>query len=447
MFIDFLIDSFEKNKNKEAIVWRDKTYSYGWLSDRVHYWENALSHKEVPSGSVVVLEGDFSPNAVAIFLALAERGVILVPLTSASAPKRAEFTEIAQGQVAIYLDDSDDVQIRQISGSANHPFYGKLREQKHPGLVLFSSGSTGKSKAAVHDLVAVLEKFKVSRFGLRTISFLLYDHMGGLNTMFYVLSNGGCLVTVSDRSPDNVLQAVERHRVELLPASPTFLNLVLLSEAYKKHDLSSLKTISYGTEPMTESTLGRLHELFPQIKLLQTYGLSEVGVLRSKSKSSDSLWFKVGGEGFETRVVNNILQIKAKSAMLGYLNSPSPFAEDGWFDTGDEVVVEGDYLRILGRKSEFINVGGEKVFPTEVENILQLIEGVEDVAVCGKANPITGQIVSARIKLRTPEAPGDFRKRMRQFCKDKLPSFKIPQEVTLVNEPLYGERLKKLRIS
>lgn len=93
---------------------------------------------------------------------------------------------------------------------------------------------------------------------------------------------------------------------------------------YKKFDLSSLQTVTYGTEVMPESTLKRFHALYPNIKLQQTYGLSEVGILRSKSKSSDSLWVKVGGEGFETRIVDGLLEIKAKSAMLGYLNAPVP---------------------------------------------------------------------------------------------------------------------------
>ena len=85
-----------------------------------------------------------------------------------------------------------------------------------------------------------------------------------------------------------------------------------------------MKVITYGTEPMPENTLLKINSLFPRIKLQQTYGLSEVGILRLKSKDSNSLWVKIGGEGFETRVSNGLLEIKAKSAMLGYLNAPSP---------------------------------------------------------------------------------------------------------------------------
>jgi len=102
---------------------------------------------------------------------------------------------------------------------------------------------------------------------------------------------------------------------------------------------------------------------------------------------------KIGGEGFQTRIVDGLLEIKAESAMLGYLNHESPFTEDGWFKTGDAVEVDGEYIRILGRKSEIINVGGEKVYPAEVESVILQMDGVEDAIVTGAENPIIGKIV------------------------------------------------------
>ena len=221
--------------------------------------------------------------------------------------------------------------------------------------------------------------------------------------------------------------------------------MVLMSEAYARHDLSSLSTVTYGTEPMPESTLRRLHALFPAIQLVQTYGLSEVGILRSKSKSSDSLWVKIGGEGFETRVVNGILEIKARSSMLGYLNAASPFTTDGWFVTGDEVEVDGEYVRILGRKSEMINVGGQKVYPAEVESVLQEMPGVSDAAVYGERNAITGQIVCVNVSLNSGEPSADFARRLKQHCRGRLELFKIPVKVRVVDTAQHGGRFKKMR--
>lgn len=445
MHVDFLIERFRKAAGSGAIVWRDAVTDYAWLADEIERLGRLLAERAVPRGVVVSVEADFSPRAVALLLALIEHGAIIVPLTSSVEDKKPEFRQIAEVECRISIDAQDRVAVELTGVSAQHQLLRGLKARGHPGLILFSSGSTGKSKAALHDIVPMLEKFTVPRHTLRTITFLLFDHIGGFNTLLYNLSNTGCVVTVPDRRPETICRAVQEHRVELLPTSPTFLNLLLVSEAYRQYDLSSLKMVTYGTEVMPESTLKRFHATFPQVNLLQTYGLSEVGILRSKSKSSDSLWVKVGGEGFETRVVDGMLEIKAKSAMLGYLNHASPFTADGWFKTGDAVEVDGEYLKILGRKSELINVGGEKVYPAEVESVLQLMEGVEDVAVTGQPHPMTGQIVFARVKLTSGETLAQFRTRMRQFCQDKLARYAVPQKVELVEESLHGERFKKMR--
>ena len=105
------------------------------------------------------------------------------------------------------------------------------------------------------------------------------------------------------------------------------LHPVLLSHAWERHDLSSLELVTYGTEVMPEATLRRLAEVLPGVRLQQTYGLSELGILRSKSRDDRSTWVRLGGEGYELRVRDGLLEVKAHSAMLGYLNAPSPFTE------------------------------------------------------------------------------------------------------------------------
>jgi acyl-coenzyme A synthetase/AMP-(fatty) acid ligase len=311
--------------------------------------------------------------------------------------------------------------------------------------VLFSSGSTGVAKAALHDLAVLLEKFHEPRAGQRTLAFLLLDHIGGLNTLFHVLASGGTVVSVSERDPEAVCAAVARHRVELLPTSPTFLNLLLISEAYARHDLSSLRRVTYGTEVMPQSTLERLGEVLPGVALTQTYGLSEVGIMRAKSRDSSSLWVRVGGEGFETRVVDGTLRIRARSAMLGYLNYPSPFDADGWLDTGDEVETDGEWLRFLGRRSEVVNVGGLKVYPAEVESVLLDMDGVRDAVVRAEASPITGQVVVARVTLDRPEGTAAFKRRMRAFCGGRLAPFKVPVKVEIAAGEQHSARFKRVR--
>jgi acyl-coenzyme A synthetase/AMP-(fatty) acid ligase len=391
------------------------------------------------------VEGDYSPDAVALFLTLIERGAIVVPLCGVTPRERDELLSIAEVEtiVDVRADAAGATTRRPVR--ACHALTARLRASRAPGLVLFSSGATGKSKAALHDVSRLLDKFRTRRPARRTLAFLLPDHIGGINTLLHTLSNGGTLIAMRRRDPETVCAAVAAHRVELLPTSPTFLNLLLMSEAYRRHDLSSLELVTYGTEVMPESLLVRLHEALPHVRLQQTYGLSEVGILRSRSRGSGSLWVRLGGEGYETKIVDGTLRIRARSAMLGYLNAPSPFDDDGWFDTQDVVEVDGEYLRILGRRTDVINVGGQKVHPAEVESVLLQMPNVDDVAVMGESNAITGQIVTARFNLRRREPLAELRRRVRAFCLHRLAPYKIPARIACTDRVQFNARFKKMR--
>ena len=444
MFVDFLLSQFKILGDDEAIIWNDVAYSYGWLLGQVKMWEKEIEN--IDKGSVVVIDSDFSPNSIALFLSLIEKSCIIVPIFGGPVELKDSFMEIVRASVLITINDNDVFQVKFLDyDSREISFYKTLREKNHPGIVLFSSGSTGKNKAAVHDFIPLLEKFKVSRKKFRTIMFLLYDHIGGINTMLYTLSNGGCLIIAKKRTPNYVLSLIEKYKAELLPTSPTFINLILLSKEYKNYALDSLKVITYGTEPMLESTLSVFCSLFPNIKLLQTYGLSEVGILPSKSKNSNSLWLKIGGGGFDIKIIDNILYVKSQSAMLGYINAPSPFTEDGWFNTEDVVELDGEYMRILGRKSEIINVGGEKVFPAEVESVIQEFEGVGSVVIYSEPNAIIGNVVCADVELLDVIDETMFIRQLKYYCRTKLQRYKIPVKINVVKDSQHNERFKKIR--
>ncbi len=441
----WFFERIEEWRDQPAIVWSDQAYSYGDLIDRMHTWQDVLQQHGVGAGSVVLLEGSFSPNACALLLALITQGAIAVPLTSHVRVHQDTFANIAEAQYSIIFDDHDDWVISRHDRQVANPLTLKLIDRGHPGLVIFSSGSTGNHKAVLHDFTALLEKFHKPRQRKTTLTFLLFDHIGGIDTLFNTFSSGGTVVTVANRDSETVCKAIAKHRVHTLPTSPTFLNLMLISEDYRNHDLSSLQVITYGTEPMPEATLQRLCEAFPHVNFVQTYGLSELGVLRSRSKESGSLWLKFSGDGFETKIVDGMLWVRTPAAMLGYLNASDLFDEDGWLNTQDAVEVDGEYLRILGRATDLINVGGQKVYPAEIENVLLLLENVGDVAVYGERNPLTGQIVAARFNLVTHEELDAFKRRMRAFCRSRLASYKIPVRVEITEQEQYGARFKKMR--
>lgn len=327
----------------------------------------------------------------------------------------------------------------------NTPLMASFRAQGRAGLVLFSSGSTGRPKGMLHDFARVAEKFRKPRAPVVAIPFLMFDHFGGFNTILAITAGLGTVVGVAERNVTQVCDAIARHRVELLPTTPSFLNLLMAGHAHRTYDLSSLRRITYGTEVMPQATLDRLRQALPGVILQQTYGLSEVGVLASQSREDGSLWMRLGGHGFETRVVDGVLWIRSAFSMVGYLNAPSAFDEEGWFNTQDRVEVDGEYFKVLGRVTDLINVGGQKVYPAEVEDVIMSLPNVVDVAVQAEANALLGQSVVARIVLAEPEPPAALKQRVRLACRDRLAAYKVPARVMIADGALYTARQKKRR--
>jgi len=442
--LDFFLQQMEDAAGEEALVTPEETTTYAQLLTAYHEKLAWLAERSIQPGAVVSFDGEYSQQSISLFLALVANKNIIVPLSRDAQAHHVEFREIAGTEYDISFDGAK-LSLKITGRNATHPLYEKLRNLQRPGLVLFSSGSTGKSKGIVHELFSLMEKFLVLRKRQRMLIFLQLDHIGGINSLLYSLANGGTAIVPENRSPDRVCAAIERFQADLLATSPTFLNLLLLSRTHADYDLSSLKVISYGTEPMPQSTLNRFAELLPGTQMQQTYGLSELGILRTKSRGPDSLWVKIGGKEFETKIHENRLWVRSKSSMIGYLNAPDPFDSEGFFDTGDLVECDGDWLKILGRESEIINVGGLKVYPAEVESVLLEISNVEDVIVFGENHPITGKIVAARFKLIAPEPLRDFKARMLSFCKDRLQRYKVPGKIFLTEGSLHNERFKRMR--
>ncbi len=444
--LSFLFERFRTAGDEVAFIDDDKPFTYRWLLERLPAYTAFFERQNISPGDVVAMVADYSPEAFCFICAAIERGVVLAPLTVDSVVNKEAVLDISQCRFLIEFNpDIASMKVERFDRAPQNGLLVEFLRTSEPGLVLFSSGSTGQPKGILHSFTAVLEKFRTQRPRVRAIAFLTLDHFGGINTLFHIVSNLGTVVTVRGRSVDVICRAIQNHRVELLPTTPSFLNILVHSDAQKHFNLSSLKTISYGTEVMPQATLARLQTQFAGVKLQQTYGLSELGVLRSQSRPDGSLWFKVGGEGFKTKVVDDVLYIKSSYAMVGYLNAPSPFDGEGWFNTQDRVEVDGDYVKILGRVTDLINVGGQKVYPAEIEEVIIGLDNIEDVAVVAEKHALLGNMIVAQVLLKSPEDVDALRKRVRKACSAALAAYKVPAKVVIAKEALYSARQKKVR--
>lgn len=441
-----MVDKFKDNA-QIAIIYNGKKYSYNELYIKIKEIESFIKDK-IKSGEVVAILADYSFVSIALFFALYENKNIIAPITSTSQKEIDGKVKESFSTKIINLEDENLV-ITNIKSEASHKIINDLQNSKCAGLILFSSGSTGAPKAMIHNLDTLVDSYgDKKQKQINMLVFLMFDHIGGINTMLNILSMNATMIIPQNRNADDICKLIEEYKIAVLPSSPTFLNLILINRSYEKYDLSSLRMITYGTETMPEGLLGRLKAVFTKVKFLQTFGTSETGIATTSSKSSSSTFMKIDDENLEYKIVDNELWLRSKTQILGYLNrSMESFTNDGWFKTGDLVELDNEgFIKIIGRNKEIINVGGQKVLPSEVESVLLGMDEIEDCLVYGEQNAITGQSVSCDVVLKHGIDDSGFKILVRKFCKDKLDNFKIPTRVNVVQKTEFTERFKKSRI-
>ena len=441
-----MVDKFKDN-DQTAIIYDGKKYNYNELYIKIKEIESFIKDN-IKSGEVVAILADYSFVSIALFFALYENKNIIAPITSTS-KKEIDGKLKESFSTKIINLENEKLVITNIKSEASHKIINDLQTSKCAGLILFSSGSTGAPKAMIHNLDTLVDSYgDKKQKQINMLVFLMFDHIGGINTLLNILSMNATMIIPQNRNADDICKLIEEYKIAVLPSSPTFLNLILINRSYEKYDLSSLRMITYGTETMPEGLLNRLKAVFSKVKFLQTFGTSETGIAATSSKSSSSTFMKIDDENLEYKIVDNELWLRSKTQILGYLNrSMESFTNDGWFKTGDLVELDNEgFIKIIGRNKEIINVGGQKVLPSEVESVLLGMDEIEDCLVYGEQNAITGQSVSCDVVLKHGIDDSGFKILVRKFCKDKLDNFKIPTRVNVVQKTEFTERFKKSRI-
>jgi acyl-CoA synthetase (AMP-forming)/AMP-acid ligase II len=438
-----LLSRFTAYSSNPAMAGTWGVVTYAELAGLAGKIRHELAQLRLDRPTAFGLIGEHGPAATAWLLALAESGHFVAPL-SGNAAEHPTKLALINAQWIVVADALGWKLLPRVDEPSAHPLFRQLSDQGSAGLILFSSATSGAPKAMVQDFGKLLASYESRRESdLGMLALLGFDHIGGLNTLLNTLAAGSLLAVPPSRSPADVAATVARHKVAILPASPTFLNLLLT--AGLTEELSSLRVITYGTEPMPESLLVRLKAAFPRVRFIQTFGTSETGIARTGSPEAGSTFLRFEDPNLEWKVVGDELWLRSRTQVAGYLNACNEsFTADGWFRTGDKVEQgPNGAMRILGRMGEMINVGGEKLMPAEVESVVLGIAGVADCRVRGEPHPLTGQtvVVDVVTSLADHEA---LRSAIRTACRGRLARHKIPTRVTFVSS-VSGERMKKVR--
>lgn len=432
---------FKPYLSSVAIIDRGKSYTYAELIDVIDEKIRILkSNFNTPFP--VILQGDFSISGIAWLLALLTENYVVFLQTSTTEFTLDEWCNV--GIKATILAEKDE--LISVESTSTSPSIEALLQDHQGGILLLSSGSTGTPKLILHASSRLLNKYAQSKKPYTTLGFLLFDHIAGFDTLMYTLHAGGTLITLPNRQTDTVIQHLIDYNVEVLPTTPSYINLLLLDNQFYPSTLPDLKIITFGSERMNNVTLNRLLDRFNEkVRCEQKYGLTELGSLVLKSKPNDPAWIQLDNRFSTWKVIDNQLHIKTGSSLLAYIYPDHEEICDEWFNTGDEVEIDGDWIKILGRNSDIINVGGQKVYPAEVEAVLQSMPNVLQVVVSGMSHPLMGQVVKASFQVGEIIDEAAFRSSMRLFCKDKLASYKVPVVIALSTESIVSARFKAQR--
>ena len=310
-------------------------------------------------------------------------------------------------------------------------------EAQGPLFILKTGGTTGEPRHVVHSVETFLSPYSLQdRQPSRLLVLFAPDHIAGIDAFFQALHRGGTLVIPPDMSPGAIVASIMEEKVEVLPATPTFLQFLLLSGELEGLDCSSVTTIPHGAEPMPPTLRQRLMKVFPNARLLQRFGMTELGALpvRPDPDYPEAMFLDEGA--YQWKVVEGELQICSPTRMLGSLEDGPVEQGSEWHATGDlaEETPNGS-IRVLGRREAMINIGGTKIIPELVESMILEQDGVLDAAAHAVPNPLTGQALCARVIFEGEPDPHGLMKSLRRVAREKgLSLAHVPTRIEAVGE-------------
>lgn len=472
--------------DRDYIVTADRRMTFAQHADAVAALATTLRDDYgVGKGDRVALLGANSPEWIVAFWAAQALGAISVGLNSWWVPaeiaygvdlvkpkvivadaKRAALLTKAEVSGFDLLSMEEDVP-RIVAAASGAELPAADVAEDDPAVILFTSGTSGRPKGAVHsqrNLLAVIDYHRFNDAMMSAMYGRPYDdstpsdlrylltsplfHIASLHNLAVPrLATGSALVmTEGAFDVDKVFALIERERVTNWGAVPTMASRMLDHENTDKYDLSSLSAFALASAPSSPAFKKRLQEKFPfaQQALVDSYGLTECStaiavatapeieafpgtlgspILTVSMEIRDPFGEKVD-EGVEGEIC-----VRSPFVMLGYWDNDAAtdgaITSDGWLRTGDFGTLENGRLRLTGRRSDLILRGGENVYPTEIEQALDEHPDVQECAVIGVDDDDLGQEVGAVVVLHAgSNATEDD---LRDFLKERLAYFKVPK--------------------
>lgn len=457
--------------------------SFGALDTRVRNLANALAARGLAKGERVAVLAKNSIEYFETYYACARAGLIAQPLNwrlgvpeierilrdgdpsaiVSSAEFRAERTALQRLlDVKLWAEfgSSSDGSFEDLlrSGADHEPPASATTGNEDPALILYTGGTTGISKGALHShktlFMGMLNQTVAERIVPRDVYLLTGQmfHIPVALAMNYMAH--GCPVVLMNFEAKQALEVIESERVSAFLGITTMLNWMMAEPAFARTDLSSLRNIQYGGGPMPATVVKAALESFP-CTLIQGYGQTEGMTMTFLSQEDHAAAIagrhterlaSCGRQGFVTTielqdehgrptprdsVTAGEICVRSEANMLGYWRKPELTAEtfrNGWMRTGDVAHWDADgYVFIVDRAKDMIITGGENVYSKEVEDVISGHPDVVDVAVVGKPNEEWGETVVAHVVWREPDviSADDIK----DYLSDKLARYKIPREV------------------
>ncbi len=465
-----------------ALVFGDRTTTYGALHERTSRVAQALLSLQLPEGARIAVVDRESDHALELLLGAAKAGAVVVFVSWRLAP--AEIADIlADAEPSVVFLGPDHTGRPPASGAwqtvamADYPAWrdaapaiDPLRSASPDDVVvqMYTSGTTGRPKGvrlAHRSFFAVVDGIKAAwgnwidwtpdDVALHTLP---NSHIGGLWWAVRVMAEGATSVLMDSFAGHKVIDLVKRHRVTKLCLVPAMMQVVLSEPSMSEADFSSAKHLMYGGSPTPPALLRRAMRAFG-CGFYQVYGLTETGnmaVWLSPEEHADpsvepapermgsagrpypgvrAQVIDARGVALPPRQVGEI-RLWSPARMVEYWRRPAETAaalRDGWIHTGDAGYFDEDgYLYVSDRVKDMIIYAGENIYPAEVENAIHDHPAVQEVAVIGVPDDKWGELVKAIVVVKPGTDPSPME--LIAHARSRIAAYKLPKSVDFVTE-------------